>query len=160
MAEVIPCLWFPDQVEEAVSHYVATVPGSRIDYRSVMLAETPGGPEGSVRIVEFTLAGHPYMAFQAKAFDSFNHSISLTVSCADQAELDRVWDALSEGGQIEECGWLRDRWGVSWQIVPEVMGQMMKDPDQVRVRRVTQAMLSMVKLDIATLERAYRGEDQ
>ena len=93
----------------------------------------------------------------AGPFDKFNHAISLAIECDDQAEVDRLWAALSDGGTIEQCGWLKDRFGVSWQIVPKVLNEMMKDPDRARAKRVTEAMLKMVKLDIAELKRAYEG---
>ncbi|MNI89583.1 3-demethylubiquinone-9 3-methyltransferase [compost metagenome] len=89
--------------------------------------------------------------------DAFNHSFSIMVECADQAEVDRLWQALSDGGQVEQCGWLRDRWGLSWQIVPKRLAELMSDSDSAKVRRVTEAMLQMVKLDIAGLEAAARG---
>ncbi|HTT70974.1 MAG TPA: VOC family protein, partial [Anaeromyxobacteraceae bacterium] len=123
----------------------------------VLPADTPSGPAGSVAVVEFTLAGQPFMALEAGPLEPFNHAISFVVHCADQAELDRLWKALSEGGTVESCGWLKDRYGVSWQVVPTVLGAMMKDPDRGRARRVTEALLRMKKLDIAQLERAYAG---
>jgi predicted 3-demethylubiquinone-9 3-methyltransferase (glyoxalase superfamily) len=123
-----------------------------------MPAESPAGPPGSVQIVEFTLSGQPFLALNAGPLDPFNHAISFVINCEDQAEIDRLWDALSEGGTIEQCGWLKDRYGVSWQIVPRVLGEMMKEKDPVRGRRVAEAMLQMVKLDIAGLERAYSGD--
>jgi predicted 3-demethylubiquinone-9 3-methyltransferase (glyoxalase superfamily) len=97
------------------------------------------------------------MAINAGPLDPFNHAISFLVNCADQAEVDRLWDALSAGGTIEQCGWLRDRYGLSWQIVPTVLGELMTDPDRGRSRRVMEAMLQMKKLDIAALKRAYAG---
>jgi predicted 3-demethylubiquinone-9 3-methyltransferase (glyoxalase superfamily) len=111
-----------------------------------------------VQVVEFTVAGQPFMAMSAGPLDPFNHAISLMVNCPDQAEVDRVWDALSDGGSVEQCGWLKDRYGVSWQIVPTEFGEMMKDKDKAKVRRVAEAMLKMVKLDIAGLRKAYNGE--
>lgn len=123
-----------------------------------MAADTSSGPEGSVPVVEFTLAGQPFMAISAGPLDEFNHSISFMVNCDDQAEIDRLWDALSEGGTIEMCGWLKDRYGLSWQIVPTALGEMIRDPDRERARRVAAAMLMMKKLDIAGLRAAYDGE--
>lgn len=122
-----------------------------------MPAETPSGPEGSVRIAEFTLDGQSYMAFEAQGADAFNHSFSIIVECDTQAEIDRLWDALKEGGKAEQCGWLKDRWGMSWQIAPAMLGRAVKDPDRAKARRVTEAMLKMVKLDLAELERAASG---
>jgi predicted 3-demethylubiquinone-9 3-methyltransferase (glyoxalase superfamily) len=156
-AKIVPHLWFVKEAVEAANFYVSLFPNSRVDSVTPIPAETPSGPAGSVPVVEFTLAGQPFMAISAGPLDSFNHSISFLVSCEDQAEVDRLWDALSAGGTIEMCGWLKDRYGVSWQIVPAVLGEMMKDPDRDRARRVMEAMLKMKKLDIAGLEQAYAG---
>jgi predicted 3-demethylubiquinone-9 3-methyltransferase (glyoxalase superfamily) len=158
MAKIVPSLWYSDKAEEAARFYVSLLPESRIDRVFTLPADTPSGPEGSVQVVEFTLAGQPFMAFKAGPLDQFNHAISFTINCEDQAEIDRLWAALSEGGTVEQCGWLKDRYGVSWQIVPKVFGEMMKDKDRAKVRRVTQAMLKMVKYDIAALQKAYQGE--
>lgn len=157
MSRVIPNLWYTDRAEEAARFYASVIPDSRVDRVTVMPGETPAGPEGSVVIVEFTLAGRPFVAFSAGAMDPFNHAISLMVECDTQAEIDRLWDALSEGGQVEQCGWLRDRYGVAWQITPRVLFDMVGGPDRAAARRATEAMLGMVKLDIAALERAHRG---
>ena len=108
-------------------------------------------------MVEFTLAGRPYAAMQAAGPDRFNHAISHLVECDTQEEIDRLWAALSEGGATEACGWLRDRYGVSWQICPRKLIAMMRDPDRARARRVAEAMMQMVKLDIAALQRAHDG---
>jgi predicted 3-demethylubiquinone-9 3-methyltransferase (glyoxalase superfamily) len=118
---------------------------------------TPSGPAGSVAVVEFTLFGQAFMAISAGPLDPFNHAVSFMVNCADQVEIDRYWSALLDGGAPEQCGWLRDRYGLSWQIVPNVLGNMMTDPDRAKAKRVTEAMLKMVKFDIAALERAYAG---
>jgi predicted 3-demethylubiquinone-9 3-methyltransferase (glyoxalase superfamily) len=107
--------------------------------------------------VEFTLAGSRYVALNGGPNFQFTPAISLFVSCADQAEVDRLWNALSEGGTPQQCGWITDRYGVSWQIVPEVLMRMHKDKDSARAKRVMDAMMKMIKLDIATLERAYAG---
>ncbi len=157
MNKIIPHLWFADQAVEAARFYVSLLPDSRIDSVVTMPADSPAGPEGSVQVVEFTLNGQPFLALNAGPLDPFNHAISFVIPCEDQAEIDRLWDALSEGGTIEQCGWLKDRYGVSWQIVPKMLGEMMKDRDPARGRRVAEAMLQMVKLDIAGLQRAYDG---
>jgi predicted 3-demethylubiquinone-9 3-methyltransferase (glyoxalase superfamily) len=154
-SKIVPHLWFVDQAVEAANFYVSLFPDSRVDSVIPIPADTPSGPAGSVPVVEFTLAGQPFMAISAGPLDPFNHAISFMVNCDDQAEIDRLWDALSTGGTIEMCGWLKDRFGVSWQIVPTVLGEMMKDPDRDRARRVMEAMLQMKKLDIAGLEQAY-----
>ncbi|MGH9348022.1 MAG: VOC family protein [Vicinamibacterales bacterium] len=154
-AKIVPHLWFVANAVEAADFYVSLFPDSRVDSVTPIPADTPSGPAGSVPVVEFTLAGQPFMAISAGPLDPFNHAISLMVNCDDQEEIDRLWDALSAGGAIEMCGWLKDRYGVSWQIVPTVLGEMMKDPDPARARRVTEAMLQMKKFDIARLEQAY-----
>jgi len=154
-AKIVPHLWFIDKAVEAANFYASLFPDSRVDSVTPIPADTPSGPAGSVPVVEFTLAGQPFKAISAGPLDPFNHAISFMVNCDDQAEVDRLWDALSMGGTIEMCGWLKDRYGVSWQIVPTVLGAMMKDPDRGRARRVMEAMLQMKKLDIARLEQAY-----
>jgi predicted 3-demethylubiquinone-9 3-methyltransferase (glyoxalase superfamily) len=106
---------------------------------------------------EFTLMGQPFMAFSAGPLDAFNHSISFMVQCDDQTEIDRLWAALSDGGKVERCGWLKDRYGLYWQIAPSILGDMMKDPDRMRAKRVAEAMLNMVKIDIEGLQTAYEG---
>lgn len=120
-----------------------------------LMSETPSGPPGTVKVVDFTLFGQPFQALTAGPLDPFNHAISMVVVCDDQPELDRYWNALLEGGEAEACGWLRDRYGVSWQIVPAAMEEMMHSKDPARSKRVTDAMLKMVKLDIAALQAAY-----
>ncbi len=154
-AKIIPHLWFVDRPVEAANFYVSLFPDSHVDSVTPIPAETPSGPAGSVSVVEFTLAGQQFQAIGAGPLDPFNHAISFIVNCGDQAEIDRLWDALSAGGTIEQCGWLRDRYGVCWQIVPTVLGEMMKDPDRNRARRVTEAMLKMKKIDIQGLTKAY-----
>ncbi len=137
--------------------YVSLFPDSRIDSVSPVPADTPSGPAGSVKVIEFTLAGQSFMALEAGPLDPFNHAISFLVHCADQAEVDRYWNALSAGGTIEQCGWLKDRYGLSWQIVPDALGELMRSGDPARSKRVMEAMLKMKKLDVAGLERAARG---
>ena len=156
-SKITPHLWFADQAVEAASFYVSLFPDSRIDAVTPIPADTPSGPAGSVQVVEFTLAGQQFMAINAGPLDPFNHAISFLVNCEDQAEIDRLWDALSAGGAIEQCGWLKDRYGVSWQIVPKALGEMIKDKDRAKARRVAEAMLKMVKLDIEGLRQAYEG---
>ena len=156
-SKIVPHLWFAEKAVEAANFYVSLFPDSRVDSVTPIPAETPSGPAGSVQVVEFTLAGQQFMAINAGPLDPFNHAISFVVNCADQAEVDRLWNALSAGGTIEQCGWLKDRYGLSWQIVPTVLGELMKDPDRGRARRVMQAMLGMKKLEIAGLQRAHAG---
>ena len=147
-------LWFERDMEAAVRFYTALIPGSEISWISAIPADTPSGPAGSVRIAAFTLGDQRYMAIEAGPLDPFNHSFSVVVECDDQAEIDRLWEALQEGGSVERCGWLRDRWGLCWQITPKRFGELMSDPDPAKARRVTEAMLGMVKFDIAALETA------
>jgi len=155
MISVSPALWYSDKAEEAARFYVSLVPGSRIDHVAHMPAESPSGPPGSVTVVDFTLAGRPFQAMSAGPLDPFNHAVSFVLECDDQAEIDRLWAALSEGGSVEQCGWLKDRYGLCWQIVPKILAEMMRDTDRVRGKRVAEAMLKMVKLDIAGLKAAH-----
>lgn len=157
MTRLVPHLWFNEQAEEAARFYASAVPGSRIDHVSTLPVETPSGPPGSVTIVEFTLAGQPVVAFTGGPLDPFNHAISLMIECDTQDEIDRVWDALLDGGTPEECGWLRDRWGVSWQVAPRRLAEMMRSGDREAAARAARAMMGMVKLDLAALERAFAG---
>jgi predicted 3-demethylubiquinone-9 3-methyltransferase (glyoxalase superfamily) len=158
MSKIVPHLWYSEKAAEAAAFYASIIPDSRVDRVTDLPADTPSGPAGSVQVVEFTLAGRPFMAINAGPLDPFNHAVSFVVNCEDQAEIDRLWAALSEGGEIEHCGWLRDRYGLCWQIVPTVLREMMTDPDRARAKRVAEAMLKMVKLDIAGLRAAYEGK--
>ncbi len=155
---IVPHLWYTKEAEEAARFYVGIFPDSRIDAVTPMPTDTPSGPAGSVNSVEFTLSGQPFVAFSGGPFDAFNHAISLMVVCEDQAEIDRYWEALGDGGTIEQCGWLRDRYGVVWQIAPRALIEMLKASDRAASARAAKAMMEMVKLDIAALQRAFRGE--
>jgi len=125
---------------------------------TTMQSESPSGPPGSVKVVDFTLFGQPFQAMTAGPHHEFNDAVSMVVLCEDQAELDRYWNALLEdGGKPQACGWLIDRFGLRWQIVPAAFEKMMRDKDPARSKRVTDAMLQMVKFDIAALEKAYRS---
>lgn len=150
-------LWFASDMEAALRLYTSLIPGSAVEWVSTVPAETPGGPPGSVKVASFTLGDQRYRAIEAGPLEPFNHSFSIMVECDSQAEIDRLWAALGEGGAYEQCGWLRDRWGLSWQIAPRRLGELMNHPDRDRARRVTEAMLRMVKLDLAELEAAARG---
>jgi predicted 3-demethylubiquinone-9 3-methyltransferase (glyoxalase superfamily) len=154
---ISPCLWFNGEAEEAADLYVSLFPDSHIDHVQKNVADGPAGKAGTVLVVRFTLAGQGFMALNGGTRFEYTHAISFHVACTDQAEVDRLWDALSAGGKIERCGWLKDRFGVSWQIVPTVLSQMLGDPDPVKAQRVMQAMLAMIKLDIAGLKAAYDG---
>lgn len=150
-------LWFEKDMETAIRFYTSLIPGSSVGWVSTIPAETPSGPAGSVKLAGFTLGDQRYMAIQAGPLDPFNHSFSVIVECETQAEIDRLWDALKEGGSTEQCGWLRDRWGLCWQITPKRLGELMGDADPANAKRVTEAMLKMVKFDIAALEAAAEG---
>lgn len=155
MTKVTQHLWFEKDMKAALKLYTSLVPGSTLHSISTLDADTPSGPPGSVTIASFTLGDQRYMAIEAGPLDPFNHSFSIMVECETQAEIDRLWDALRENGATEQCGWLRDRWGLCWQIIPQRLGELMADP--AKARRVTEAMLKMVKLDIAALEAAANG---
>jgi len=150
-------LWFERDMESAIRFYTSLIAGSSVGWISAVPADTPSGPAGSVRLAGFTLGDQRYMAIEAGPLDPFNHAFSIMVECDTQAEIDRLWDALKEGGSTEQCGWLKDRWGLSWQIAPKRLGELMNDPDPAKAKRVTEAMLKMVKFDIAALEAAARG---
>ena len=142
----------------AARFYTSIFPGSHVEGVTALQSESPSGPPGSVKVVNFTLFGQPFRAMTAGAHHEFNDAISMVVLCDDQAELDRYWNAILEGGgKPQACGWLIDRYGVRWQIVPAAFEQMMRDKDPARSKRVTDAMMKMVKFDIAALEEAYRG---
>jgi predicted 3-demethylubiquinone-9 3-methyltransferase (glyoxalase superfamily) len=150
-------LWFEKDMQAAVSFYTSLIPGSSIGWISAVPADNPSGPANSVKIAAFTLGDQRYMAIEAGPLDPFNHSFSIVVECDDQAEIDRLWDALKAGGSVEQCGWLRDRWGLSWQIIPRRLGELMRTSQPDQARRVAEAMLKMVKFDIAGLEAAANG---
>jgi len=155
MSKITPCLWFDGEAEEAARFYVSLLPNSRIDHVQKNVTDSPAGKAGSVLIVKFTLAGQRFLALNGGTRFEYTPAISFQVDCADQAEVDRLWDGMSAGGAVERCGWLRDRYGVSWQIVPSVLPQLLGDPDPAKAQRVMQAMLQMVKLDIAWLQAAH-----
>jgi predicted 3-demethylubiquinone-9 3-methyltransferase (glyoxalase superfamily) len=158
IGKVTPCLWFDGQAEQAASFYVSLLPDSRIDKVFRSPADTPSGPAGMVLAVEFTLAGNKFSGLNGGPQFQFTEAVSFQIRCDDQAEVDRLWAALSDGGSPSQCGWLKDRWGLSWQIVPARLFQLIGDADAARSRRAMQAMLKMTKLDIAALERAADGK--
>jgi len=155
--KITPFLWYAAEAEEAAAFYASIFPDSRILRVTTLPSESPSGPPGSVKLVDFELCGQPFTAMTAGPLDPFNHAISFSVSCADQAELDRYWNALLDGGSTEACGWLKDRYGLSWQIVPAVLAEMMAEPDRAKAKRAADAMLQMIKIDIAALQAAYEG---
>lgn len=155
MSRITPCLWYDGQAEEAANFYVSLLPGSRIDRLMHSPADNPSTPEGAVLTVEFTLAGQTYLALNGGPLFHFTEAVSFMIACDDQAEVDRLWDALTaDGGSPSQCGWLKDRFGLSWQIVPRRLMELMNSPDPDRARRVMQAMMEMGKIDIAAIERA------
>jgi predicted 3-demethylubiquinone-9 3-methyltransferase (glyoxalase superfamily) len=157
-AKIFPHLWYATHAEEAARFYASIFPDSRVDAVTALASDSPSGPAGSVKVVDFTLRGQRFQAMSAGPHHEFNDAISLVVLCDDQAELDRYWNALLEGGgKPQACGWLIDRFGVRWQIVPVLLDEMLRDTDRARSKRVTDAMLEMVKLDIAALEKASRS---
>jgi predicted 3-demethylubiquinone-9 3-methyltransferase (glyoxalase superfamily) len=157
-SKIYPFLWYAKEAEEAAKYYTSVFPDSRVDRVTPLLSESPSGPPGSVKVVDFTLFGQRFQAMTAGPHHEFNDAISIVVECDDQAELDRYWIALLEGGgKAQACGWLIDRFGVRWQIVPRILNEMMNDKDPARSKRVTDAMLKMVKLDVAAIEKAYRS---
>lgn len=157
--KITPCLWFDGNAEEAVRFYTSLFKDSSIDDVHRSRADYPGGTEGAVLLVAFTLAGQRYQALNGRRHDTFNDAISLSVDCEDQAEVDRLWEALTaDGGRPVQCGWLKDKYGLSWQIVPRRLPELLADPDAARGKRVMQAMMQMVKIDIAALEQAAEAE--
>jgi predicted 3-demethylubiquinone-9 3-methyltransferase (glyoxalase superfamily) len=157
-----PCLWFDDQAEEAANYYVSIFKDSRIN--SVMRYSSAGQefhqrPPGSVMVVNFELDGHTFTALNGGPLFKFNEAVSFQVNCKTQDEIDYYWERLGEGGdpKAQQCGWLKDKYGLSWQIVPSVLNEMLSDPNEEKSGRAMEAMLQMKKLDIAKLERAYAG---
>lgn len=157
-SSVRPCLVFVDRAEEAVEFYVSLIPNSKIT--NLVRIDVDGAPipRGKVINATFELDGREFLAFDGGETFRFSEALSLMVTCKDQEEIDRYWTALTaDGGEEGPCGWLKDRFGVSWQIIPEDLGQMLSDPESGDSQAATQAMLGMKKLDIAELEKAYRG---
>jgi predicted 3-demethylubiquinone-9 3-methyltransferase (glyoxalase superfamily) len=155
---ITPCLWFDSRAEEAARFYVSLLPESRIDNVLHAPADYPGGQAGGVLLVEFTLAGLKFQALNGGPHSHFTEAISFSISCADQAEVDRLWSILTaDGGAPIQCGWLRDRYGMSWQIVPDALPRLLKSSDPAQASRVFGAMSQMVKLDVEELERAAGG---
>ncbi|MDB5446647.1 MAG: hypothetical protein JWQ97_1964 [Phenylobacterium sp.] len=157
MHKITPFLWFDHQAEEAAQLYVSLFPNSRVTGVTRYGAAGPG-PQGQAMTVSFELDGLPVTALNGGPLFPFTEAVSFSVACEDQAEVDRFWDALiADGGKPSQCGWLKDRFGLSWQIVPRVLHELIGDPDPQKARRATEAMLKMVKLDIAELRRAHAG---
>lgn len=156
--KIVPHLWYAREAEEAARFYASVFPDSHVDKVTSLPAESPSGPAGSVEIVAFTLCGQAFTAFSAGPHDAFNDSISLMVTCESQAEIDRYWDAIAaNGGEPQACGWIKDRYGLRWQIVPARLGEMMSDPDRKKAARAAEEMLKQVKFDLGRLEAAFGG---
>jgi predicted 3-demethylubiquinone-9 3-methyltransferase (glyoxalase superfamily) len=153
----VTCLWFDTQGEEAASFYLSIFKDGKLG-RIGRYTEAGPGPAGSVMAVEFEVNGQKFVALNGGPQYTFSPAISFQIMCADQAEVDYYWERLSEGGQEVACGWVTDKYGISWQVVPSVLIDLIGDPDPEKAKRTTQAMLGMVKLDIATLLRAHAGE--
>ncbi len=155
MHKPYPCLWFEGTAEEAADFYTSLLPDSRIDRVWRSPADTPSGPAGMVLTVDFILAGQRFQGLNGGPDFHFNEAVSFVVECEDQGEVDRLWDALAaDGGEPGPCGWIRDRFGLSWQIVPRRLNELVSDPDEDRARRAMEAMLKMGKIEVGELERA------
>ncbi|TYB86775.1 VOC family protein [Oceaniovalibus sp. ACAM 378] len=157
MDKITTFLWFDGQAEAAAKFYTGLFPDSHIDTLTRTPMDYPGGKEGEVITVAFTLSGRSFIAMNGGPDHPFTDAISLTIDCADQAEVDRYWDALSDGGAPVACGWIRDRFGLSWQVTPRILPPLLADPDRAKTRRVMEAMIQMVKIDVATIEAAAKG---
>ena len=158
MTKITPMLWYDGQAEEAANFYVSLLPDSRVDRVVRSPTDTPSGPAGTVLLVDFTLAGQKFSALNGGPQFKFTEAVSFVIHTADQAETDRLWDSLTaNGGQEIECGWLKDRWGLAWQITPQRLLDLIGDPDHGRAKRAMEAMMTMRKIDIATIERAADG---
>lgn len=165
MSKVTPCLWFDGEAEEAARFYTSLLPNSRIDAVNRSPSDYPAGHAGDVLTVEFTLDGQPFLGLNGGPQFRFTEAVSFVINCENQAEVDRLWDALTtDGGAPVQCGWLKDRYGLSWQITPKALPELLKGPDRERSGRVMQAMMKMIKIDIDDLQRAYdssaAGSDQ
>lgn len=153
MPKTVPCLWFDEQAEQAAQLYTKIFPNSTVDSVSRYGPDMPA-PEGSVMTVEFSLDGQQYVGLNGGPHFHFTEAVSFQIMCTDQDEVDHYWTRLSEGGEEGPCGWLKDRFGLSWQVVPTALVELMSDPDPDRAGRATQAMMGMKKIDIAELTRA------
>ena len=154
MPKVSPFLWYDTQAEEAANFYVKIFKNSKI-LNITRYGEAGPGPKGSVMTIEFTLDGQEFIALNGGPHFKFNEAISFSVDCKTQEEVDMYWAKLSEGGEEQPCGWLKDKFGLSWQVNPTILGEMLGDPDPQKAERVTEAMLKMKKIDIAALKKAY-----
>ena len=157
MQKITPFLWFNDNAEEAMNFYVSIFKDSRI-VNTRRYGEAGPGPKGSVMTGTFQLEGQEFYALNGGPMFTFSQAISFLVDCQTQQEVDELWEKLSAGGEIQQCGWLKDRFGISWQIIPSILGELLGDKDSEKAGRVMQAMLQMKKIDIKTLKQAYEGK--
>ena len=153
---IAPCLWFDGKAEEAVGYYVSVFDNSRVVHVD-RFSDVGPDPAAPVVFVEFEINGQPFQAINGGPEFSFSEAVSFAIECADQAEVDRYWDALTDGGEPSHCGWLKDRYGVSWQIVPRALNELLRDADREKAGRVMRRMLQMTKLNVAELQAAYDG---
>ena len=156
MGKITPFLWYDNNAEEAVNHYTSIFKNSRVT-NIARYGEAGPGPKGSIMTIAFQLEGQDFIALNGGPMFKFNEAISFSVDCKTQQEVDELWEKLSAGGQPSQCGWLKDKYGLSWQIVPSVLIEMLQDSDAEKSQRVMQAMMQMSKIDIAALRRAYQG---
>ena len=154
---IVPFLWFDSQAKEAANFYVSVFKNSKIETVS-RYGDAGPGPKGGVMVVSFQLAGQQFMALNGGPYFTFTPAVSFLVQCETQQEVDEFWEKLSQGGKTEQCGWLKDRYGLSWQIIPTALGEMLSDPDPARSQRVMQAMLQMTRIVIKDLQKAYDGQ--
>lgn len=155
--KITPCLWFDGQAEEAINHYISIFKDGRIISKT-LCGDAGPGPKGSLLVATFEVAGQQFIALNGGPHYKFSPAISLSVDCKSQAEVDELWDKLSDGGKTSQCGWLDDKFGLSWQIVPARLPELLQDPDPAKSARVMAAMMKMTKIDIAKLEAAAAGK--
>jgi predicted 3-demethylubiquinone-9 3-methyltransferase (glyoxalase superfamily) len=156
LQKITPWLWLDDQAEEAAKFYTSVFKNSKVT-NTTHYSEAGPRPKGMVLTVSFELDGQPFVALNGGPEFKFNESVSFLIDCADQDEVDYFWEKLSEGGEKSVCGWLKDRYGLSWQVVPTILEELMNDPDPLKARRATEAMLKMTKIEIDELKRAHAG---
>ncbi|MGZ8453397.1 MAG: VOC family protein [Candidatus Binatia bacterium] len=154
MQKITPCLWFDNNAEEAVNHYLSIFKNTKIN-KILRCGDAGPGPKGSILTIAFQLEGQNFIALNGGPIFKFNEAISLSVDCKSQVEVDDLWEKLSDGGQKSQCGWLKDKFGLSWQVVPSALVEMLQDPDPEKSKRVMAAMMQMGKIDITRLKQAY-----
>jgi predicted 3-demethylubiquinone-9 3-methyltransferase (glyoxalase superfamily) len=156
--KIVPCLWYDGEAEEAATFYVSLFPNSKVDAVHRSPADYPAGKAGDALTVQFTLDGRKYLGLNGGPEFNFTEAFSLQIDCEDQAEVDRLWGAIIDGGgEASRCGWIKDRWGLSWQVVPRALPKMLGASDRAAAKRAMEAMMTMGKIDVAALERAFAG---